>query len=328
MNTFMKILVTGAEGFVGRAICEQMSVESHEIFKLISPRGVSGKNAENTFKADISDGEQMHKVNFPEKIDVLIHCAGLAHQFGDTAWEDFEKINVRGSANVCELAIRLQAGHFIQISSVSVYGKNQTGRIVTEENVCKPEGFYGLSKFKAEKAVREICSANGVNLTILRLATVIGEGDQGNFAKLLRAIARKRFVWIGRGKNLKSLIYKDDVGQACRILSAKKRNGAEIFNISAEPLEMSEIVREAARALETKIPEFHISDGLVQNLLKLNRFFKIERVRKISGKIEKWLSDDAYSAKKIYEEYGIKAETPVSEAIEREAAWIKKRKSE
>lgn len=322
----MNILVTGADGFVGKAICEYLSAENYEIFKLDSPRKIFVKNSKHIYQADISEKRELEKIDFPQKIDVLIHCAGLAHQFGETAYEDFEKINVTGAANICDLAVRLRVGHFIQISSISVYGSNESKKSITENIVCKPTGFYGLSKLEGERVVREICEKNDINLTILRLATVIGEEDRGNVAKLIRAIGRKRFVWIGRGKNRKSLIYKKDVGRVCRLLVEKKNKGAEIFNLSAEPMEMQKIVRVISDSLETTIPKFHISAELIQNLLKLNRLFGLKKIKRISEKIDKWLAEDVYSADKIFKEYGFKPETDILDAIKRETVWYKNQK--
>lgn len=321
----MKILVTGAEGFVGKAICEQMNFDGHTVLRLTSPRKRPAvKDSENIFRADITNKKELEELDLPQKIDVVIHCAGLAHQFGETSYRDFEKVNVGGSYNVCEMAVRLKARHFIQISSVSVYGDEtkKSGRITDEDDVCSPGGFYGLSKLEGEKAVRKVCTQNKIGLTILRPVTVIGEGDRGNVAKLIGWIERRRFVWIGRGTNRKSLIYKRDVGRACSLLVRKKDSAAaEIFNLSAEAVQMSEIVGKIAACLERQIPEFHISAELVQNLLGLSKFLNSKKIERAAEKLQKWLTDDVYSAERIYRKYGFKPETDVLDALGREVAW-------
>ena len=204
----MKVLVTGASGFVGREIVAELLREKHEVFCLVSPKSKKDKDLPNFFQADISEVEDLNELEKSfENIDAIIHSAGLAHQFGKTADEDFWNVNVNGTQNVARLAVNLQVKHFILISSVSVYENVLRETISIDETfACNPKSIYARSKFESENVAREVCEANKIALTILRLATVIGENDRGNTARLIEAIDKKRFIWIGKGENRKSLI--------------------------------------------------------------------------------------------------------------------------
>ncbi len=336
----MKVLVTGASGFVGTAIVEQLLAGSCSTSILLN-----SKKSDQTFRdasgisrifyADIADYGSIEKLSGIGKIDAVIHCAGLAHQFGNTVEADFWKINVEGTVNVAKLAIFSQAKHFILISSVAVYGKasdgNKIGKIkgISEDTICQPEDSYSRSKLESEKAAQSICAENTINLTILRPSTVIGENDPGNVSRLIKTIDENHFYWIGNGENLKSLVYKDDVAKACLCVLNKrqqKHSGeAEIFNVTAEALPMKEIVSEIHRHLPKKIPRLHISPGFLKPVFLLNqKAFNIRSINKLFGTVGKWLSDDVFSGEKIKKHYGFEAETPVREAIRREVESYKK----
>jgi nucleoside-diphosphate-sugar epimerase len=326
----MKVLVTGAEGFVGQTIVEELSKKNVEVFCLARPKSERTNDSKTFFRADIVNLESLKCLDELKNIDGIIHSAGLAHQFDDVDEKAFWQINVEGTKNIALTAARLKAKHFILISSVSVYGKVRglRGRAtIDEDSKCEPEGFYAQSKLEAEKIAIEICEKNNVPLTILRLATVIGERDRGNTARLIKVIDEGRFFWIGKGENYKSLVYKNDAAQACISVLDKKTDKTEIFNVTAAPVSMKEIVSEIARHLKKRIPEIYIPKGLLETAFRINaKILRRKNIYNISKTVEKWLSDDVFSGEKIARAYGFRAETTVSEAIGRQIASFQKEK--
>ena len=108
---------------------------------------------------------------------------------------------------------------------------------------------YVLSKYNAELRAIEIVLVSGMALTILRLATLYGEGDPGNVGRLMRTLDRGRFLWIGDGSNRKSLLYKEDAARACVAVAERPASGINIYNVSAPACTMREIVDGIADAL-------------------------------------------------------------------------------
>lgn len=338
----MKVLVTGANGFLGRAIVAELIAENFEVEILINRAADSEKRGNRSgvgkiWRADIRKPEQMTDLRMEGKADIIIHSAGLAHQFKTRPAADFWEVNVGGTKNVCEAAASMKARHLILISSVAVYGsaedfagkKSAAERRVgiSEDAVCEPREIYAQSKLKSEQTAREICEKNGIRLTILRPATIIGEGDMGNLRRLIEAIDRKRFVWIGRGENLKSLIYKGDVAAACRMLAASDstEKKSEVFNLTAAPIKMREIVSEIERRLDRKVPPIAFSPSFLNLVFALNRkTFGIEKVEKLSRTVDKWLSDDVFSGEKLRAAYQYRTKTAIVEALERETADYKR----
>ncbi|MGI8639532.1 MAG: NAD-dependent epimerase/dehydratase family protein [Pyrinomonadaceae bacterium] len=333
----MRVVVTGAGGFIGREIVQELDKNNFTIFQVgrtepARQADFENKNSQNNFfAADIINNKNFADLEELKNIDAVVHSAGLAHQFGNTGKEEFDSVNVLGTKNIVELAVKLQAKQFILISSTAIYGikksdKNQNiqvdGLIIDENTVCQPETLYAESKLAAENVCIKICKQNSLPLTILRLAPVIGEGNVGNTARLVSAIDKGRFIWIGKGKNLKTLIYKKDVARAVVEVLLNKRNETEIFNVAAKPITMKEFVGEIEKQLNKSVPKFHIPFGILQKIFLINaKVLGIKKIKKISDTIEKWLSDDIYAARKIKQNYNFEPHTSIAEAIEKQVKW-------
>ena len=332
----MKILVTGASGFIGREIVSELAENQHQLFALGNSKKTSGGNTSNAvfLQANIIDYKNLLDLEKIGELDVIIHSAGLAHQFGETTKEEFDAVNVAGTENILELAVKLRVKHFILIGSTAVYGivsavqnPHQRTTVIDEDSALNPQTLYAESKLKGEEICRRFCSERNIALTIFRLAPVIGEAGVGNVARLISAIDKNRFIWIGNGGNLKSLIYKRDVARACAALVSKKQNKTEIFNLAAEPLKMKDFVNEIAVRLNKKIVPVSVPAHFLRTIFKVNaKVFKSKKIKKISDTVEKWLSDDVYSADKIARIYDYKPQTTIRKAIARQVDFYKTNK--
>lgn len=333
VRVIMKVLVTGANGFIGREIVDELIKNNHFVTGLGRTEKYPAENLKNYdyFQADITDYKTLSELEAFREIDAVIHSAGLAHQFGETSREEFEAVNVKGTENILRLAVALKIKHFILIGSTAVYGivpaagnSKQIPVKFTEDTTPNPQTLYAESKLEGENVCRRLCKENKIPLTIFRLAPVIGEANVGNAARLISAIDKNHFVWIGGGANLKTLIYKRDVARACVCLIEKKRGETEIFNLAAEPVTMKDFVNEISANLNKKIFPVKIPAYLLRMIFRLNaKFLKIKKVDKIADTVEKWLSEDIYAADKIAEVYQFKPQTTVSEAVAEQIKYYK-----
>ncbi len=165
-------------------------------------------------------------------------------------------------------------------------------------------------------------------MTILRLAPVIGEENVGNAARLVRAIDKRKFIWIGKGENLKTLIYKRDVARAVAVVLMNKTGQLEIFNLAANAITMKEFVGEIEKQLNKSVPNFYIPSGILQTIFLLNKkILDIEKINKLSNTVEKWLSNDVYSARKIKQKYNFEPQTSMAEAVKKQVEWYLGRKN-
>ncbi|MBS1793971.1 MAG: NAD-dependent epimerase/dehydratase family protein [Acidobacteria bacterium] len=326
----MTVFITGGTGFIGRALVEELGRQSG-FETLVLTRREPGESKfgerQRYFKGDVREIEDLRRIALPEGVDYLVHIAGAAHQFGEQDENYFRAANAEGTENICRWAAEKGIGNLILISSVSVYG-DHGGATIDEDFPCRAAGVYAESKLAAEKMAEVVCRQNNIRLAILRLATVIGEGDPGNLGRLIAAVDRGRFVWIGKGLNRKTLIDRHDVARAI-VQIIRKGIGADfgVYNVAGASLTMKEIVSEiylslGRRPLPFAIPVTPVMIGLGA-VRRLGGGKLADGLRK---NIEKWISDDIFAGTKILRDYGFEPQTPISESIGRQVLYYKKGK--
>ena len=329
------VLVTGASGFLGREVVRQFS-EAGVTVKALARAWPSEPTMSSHVERHVGD------ITDPESIAAavagtrtIVHCAGLAHQFGKTSThaEAFQRVNVQGTETVARLAAKAGVAHLVLVSSVSVYGG---GTQPTDESTpCRPTEPYGLSKLQAEQVAIEISAAAGMRLTILRMATIIGEGDPGNIGRLMRAIDRGRFVWLGAGANRKSLIYRGDAARACVVAALSSRSAHDgkltgrAYNISLPAVPVARIVAALATGLGRVTPRWYIPAPIITTVggglaVCMGGRGPVARIHRTIGK---WLSDDIYLGEQFARDHEFHPEVSVDEGLWREAAWYRHSKA-
>lgn len=212
----MKILLTGASGFLGGIIEKELS--SYTILTVGRTLGA--------VRCDLSKG-------VPElpSVDIVIHAAGKAHSVPKTAVEkqEFFEVNVQGTLNL--LTGLKRSDHlpksFVFISSVAVYGRS-SGISITETAALLAEDSYGLSKIEAEKLVIDWCEQNNVICSILRLPLLAGANPPGNLKAMINGIKKGYYFNIAGGRAKKSIVMASDIA---RIIPKAAATGG-IYNLT------------------------------------------------------------------------------------------------
>lgn len=312
------LLVTGGSGFLGSAIVTlaRQSSRRLRIFDR-SPNEIA--DAVELVVGDLCDDLAVRRAC--EGVSTIIHAAGLAHVFGSEARNHgrFRQANEIGTDNLVRAALDAGVSQIVLVSSVAVYGRTN-GATLDETAICAPESPYAVSKWRAELRARERVADSAAKLTILRFATMYGIGDRGNVARLIRGLARSRFVGLGTGQNRKSLIYRDDAARAC--LAASQGDGPkfEVFNVSGPPTTIREVVASICEALGRPLPRLWIHEDLVKlTTLTTNA---LGDPFQVSQAIRKFTQDDSYSGAKFEREYGFQTLTPLSEGLRNEVEWL------
>lgn len=182
----MRIVVTGASGFVGRALCSRLCA-GHDVRALV--RATTGDLARFRGWATALDGAQ-----------AVVHLAGYAHGRGDDA--SLRAVNVDATRAAAEAA-RASGAHFVYLSSIKVHGERSSAPL-EESSPIAPSDRYARSKAAAEEALRSI---GGLRLTVLRPPLVYGPGAKANFLFLMGAIARGLPLPVASIRNRRSLLY-------------------------------------------------------------------------------------------------------------------------
>ena len=202
----MKILLTGANGFLGKYINNYFVIKEILVSKI-------GKSNQNDIVSDFSiDVPNLRDNSF----DLIVHLAGKAHFIprNKTQVQEFYNVNVLGTENLLKsienLTIKPKA--FVFISTVAVYGLSK-GFNINENMPLNATDAYGHSKILAEKMIKNWCEKNKVIWTILRLPLVIGNNPSGNLKSMIEGIKKGYYVNIGGGKARKSMVLAKDVAE-------------------------------------------------------------------------------------------------------------------
>lgn len=196
----MKILLTGANGFLGKTM-QLVWQPAHEIITL-------GRDKNVVVICDLSN-----QIPFISPIDMVVHAAGKAHIVpkSDKEKTDFFRINVHGTQNLLSaLENNPSLKKFVFISSVSVYGLI-TAINVTEDTALLATDPYGKSKIEAEKLVADWCVKKNIDYYILRLPLVAGEKAPGNLGAMVKGIQLGKYFSIGEAVAKKSIVLAKDV---------------------------------------------------------------------------------------------------------------------
>ena len=324
MSDAVPIMLTGASGFLGSEIARQCVAQRLKVH--CTGRSASGPaNVSAYVTADLTKPDEVASAIVPSS--TLIHCAGLAHQFKPVPDEHFFAVNVDGTRNVVEASLQAGTRHVVLVSSVSVYGGSPED-VIDENAACTPESAYAESKLQAETEARMLAEAANVPLTILRMATIYGEGDPGNVAKLVRAIDRRRFVWVGNGRNLKSLIHVRDAAAACvTAATAEPTPETRIYNVAADPCEMRQIVDCISDSLGKSVLPFAIPAAIPICLAgAAGRVTAADSLpNRVGRTLKKWVANDAYDGTRFCEDFEFTPTIKLSDGIQREADWYRSR---
>ncbi len=184
----MKLILTGATGFVGKQILEKIT--SFDVTVLGRSKPESLKNC-TFFQANI-DANSNYSSALADG-GVVIHCAARAHIMDDKSADPltaFKDVNTLGTINLAKQAAKAGVKRFIFISSIKVNGEHTyKGKPFSAEDKPSPEDPYGLSKAEAEEQLKKLSKETGMEVVIIRPPLVYGPGVKANFATMMRLAA-------------------------------------------------------------------------------------------------------------------------------------------
>ncbi|MBA4277223.1 NAD-dependent epimerase/dehydratase family protein [Flavobacterium sp.] len=269
-----KILITGANGFLGKLIFNKLS-NVNILFSLSRTSGdyiISLENKVPVFNQDFT---------------LVIHAAGKAHFVPKTDDEkrQFHEVNVVGTENLLKGLEKVGVPkQFVFISSVSVYGL-ESGTQIVEEHKLEAKDAYGLSKIQAEELVTKWCIRHNVVCTILRLPLLVGKCPPGNLGEMMKAIDKGCYFNIGGGKAKKSMVLAEDVAEF--VPNVAKIGG--VFNLTdgynPSFLELSnEISKQKGKSNPLNLPIFLVKMlGYLGDLLGNKAPMNSIRLKKITS---------------------------------------------
>ncbi|MGQ5525074.1 UDP-glucose 4-epimerase family protein [Chitinimonas sp. PSY-7] len=210
------LLVTGSNGFVGRALLARLAIMSN--YKLVGtvrqPLLNPIANVNYATIRDLCLDTSLREVL--QDVSVVVHTAARVHVMDDKGFDyslaECRRINVDGTINLARQAANAGVQRFIYISSVKVNGeKTELGKPYSIADMPAPIDAYGISKMEAENALRKIASETGMEIVIVRPPLVYGPGVKANFRSLMHCISQGIPLPLGMIRNKRSLVALDNL---------------------------------------------------------------------------------------------------------------------
>jgi len=249
------VLVTGANGMIGRAIAARLLMAGMDL-RLHGRSGARVASALDRPKAQIVelDFHAAERAAYDDMVrgcHAVVHCAALVHRRSATA-DLYHRLNVRPTKMLADAAGRHGIRSFILLSTVGVYGPGPF-QLVSEDAELRPVTPYAASKLRCEE---EVAAASEIRQRIiLRPALVFGEGDRGNLLTLIRLIDKGIYCHVAGNVATKSMICAPDLASVVQRCLDRLPAGCHIFNAgNAEPVGVTELANLIASCLKRRPP--------------------------------------------------------------------------
>lgn len=261
----MRVLVTGASGFVGSALCPHLAALGHEVLPAVrKPSGVTSGIVRECIVQNALSLQAALK-----GCDSVIHLAARVHVMNDYEQDSLEVFRVNNVDTTLELAnyaVKAGVRRFVFMSSIKVNGEETPhGGSFKPDDLVNPMDSYAISKLEAERGLMEIARKTGLEVVIIRPPLVYGPGVKGNFASLIKWVKYGVPLPLGAIHNLRSMIGLDNLlsfTALCADMKSSPNAKWQVFLVSdGQDVSTPELLRRVAKAYECKSRLFSVPVG-------------------------------------------------------------------
>lgn len=319
-NLYKKnVLVTGATGFVGRPLCEQLLLKAFSVRGSVwiaeiptnlpagaQPTSIESIGPDTDWSAALSG------------IDIVIHLAARVHVMDETSGDPltaYRQVNVAGTENLARQAAAAGVRRLVFLSSVKVHGE-ESDAPYSEENRLAPQDPYGVSKLEAEIILRKIAAETGLEVVIIRPPLVYGPGVKANFLNLLKIVESGMPLPLAGITNSRSLIYLYNLIDVIITCATHPKAAGQTFLVSdGEDVSTPQLIRQLATALDRPVRLLSFPLCLMRLAGKL--FGKSMAVDRLLGSL-------VVDSSKIRRELRWKPPFTMAQGLRETATWFKK----
>lgn len=314
-----RVLVTGAAGFLGSSLIEELSRSGYQVRALLhdARQSISFLPQVEAVVADIRDRERVQEIT--AGCGAIVHLAAKVHAMDDCGSEqDYQAINVEGTRNVLDAAVASGVGRVVFVSSVKVFGEETNG-CVDESRAPDPQTPYGRSKWRAEQLVSEYGTRYGLAAVSLRLPMVYGPTRTGNLYRMIEAIDQGRFPVLPRLQTVRSLLHVENFVQAVFLcLQALRFERPGYIVADAEPYSVTDLYDWLRAGLGNPSPRWRVPLWILKGGARCGDLLQSLSGRHIpltSARLTKLIGGAWFSAEAITCELGYQATHSFAETV-------------
>jgi len=311
----MRIVVTGASGFVGAALCRELLARGHDVrapVRRVTP-AASLSGVQQVLVPDLAMDFDRHTLL--ADIDVVVHLAAIAHRAAPEA--EIRRINIDATLRLAEAARGL-VRRFVFMSSVKVHGEDSGDGAYTETGPMLPQDAYGRAKLEAERALGDLAARSGMELALIRPPLVYGPGVKANFLRLLRWVDSGLPLPLASVHNRRSLIYVGNLADAVARCVEHPSAPGSLFVSDDEIVSTPELVSRIARSLGGPVRLVRVPTGFLRFLGTISG--RGEAVRRLTGNL---VIDTAKSRRVL----DWRPPTTLDEGLAETARWFRSKRA-
>ncbi len=311
----MHVLVTGANGIVGKHLCARLRADGHRVYAAVrSAERAQGLQADETLQT----GDLAAYTHWPvalHGIEVVAHLAARVHQLRETADSRaaYRQINTEVTRRLANAAVQTGVKRLVFVSTAHVSGLESHEGALTENDPPAPHTAYAQSKWEAEQALWEVCRGSGLEGVVLRPPLVYGPNVKGNLLRLLRVVERGWPLPFGSLRNRRSMIGLGNLVDVIARCVTHPAAAQQTFMVAdGEDLSTPELIRLLAAGLGRPARLLRFPPGLLLATARL--LGKQETLRRLCGSLQ-------LDCRKLRERLEWRAPIPVEEGMREMTQW-------
>ena len=271
-NAPLRVLVTGANGFVGSALCKKLTECGRQVTQAVRSRTADQLQTPEVVETGNLNGQTDWK-SLLGGCAVVVHLAAHVHQRHGTAQQArslYHVINVEATLHLARQAAQVGVGRFVFLSSVKAMAERTLpGLMLTEESPMAPLDAYGESKRDAEHGLQAIAAQTGMQVVIVRPPLVYGPGVKANFASLVRLVQSGIPLPLASLQNQRSLVSLANLIDFLRVCLESDAAANQVFLVSdGQDCSTPELIRGIAAASHQKARLFHVPAAWLEMLAR------------------------------------------------------------
>jgi nucleoside-diphosphate-sugar epimerase len=256
----MRVLVTGANGFIGSHLTEFLVSKDCQVRCLLK-KGDTTPPFTNSTNVEWIEGDLIDRASLfdaTKDCELVFHAAAISRYHAGIPEADYRRVNVEGTQSLLEACLMNSVNRLVYISSIEAVGLSKDGKPLNESSEPYPRNVYGKSKLDAEKTVQKFTEEHGMESVVVRIATTYGPRELMLFKRIFKPASKGFYCVFGDGSALVEFAYVKNQVQGIWLAAQKGRSGSTYFISDTQSYPFQQVIRQIGNALGKRFHLIHL----------------------------------------------------------------------